>query len=271
MKYIKLLLVFIACQASAQIIPISGTTGNTTALLFPNQIIHVDIGSDNNVAVSVDESVPTVLKLRLAKEFGSITTNMLVITVDNLAYSFRISYSDSLPQYVYTIKKEQAVNAIKPVEPTTIKKDSIKKTTEIISDILESKNLLTRSDIAKKGKMYLVLKNIFIEKNELYYLFEIINKSAIKYTIDFYNFYCKTNVKKKLQGTVQQDIPIKFDFLNKRTDEITAHNSDLFILRTKKFTLEDGMISVFEIYEKEGGRHLRINITNNELLSATQL
>lgn len=38
-----------------------------------------------------------------------------------------------------------------------------------------------------------------------------------------------------------------------------------------KFTLEDDKICIFELYEKDGGRHLRLKISNTELLSSTPL
>ena len=77
-------------------------------------------------------------------------------------------------------------------------------------------------------------------------------------------------MKKALKGTTSQDIQIAHDFLYKEVKEVAAGQIETVIIHVKKFTLEDDKIACLEIYEKGGGRHLKINITNNELLEACE-
>lgn len=275
MKYIILVVAFslLLLKTSGQIISIPGTENKTTSVIFQNPIIHWDLGVNNpNIAVSVDESVPKILKLRMSASFVD-TTNMLVVTQDELVYSFRINYTDTLRQYVYIIDKKKSVNyeTAGAIEKNIKlkKKDSLpdKELVEVIHDCKEN---ILRSEIAKKGKVSLKLKNIFIRNEEMYFYLEIENKSNLSYTIDFYNLYMKSNLKKALKGVTSQDIQMDFDFIEKCT-EIPAHHNKSVIMHMKKFTLESDKIGILEIYEKEGGRHLKIRLSNDELLSARNL
>ena len=258
---------------------IRATKDKTTSILFPATIIHVDLGVDSPfIGVQLDPNVPNLLKIRISPDF-SIPTNMLVVTKDENVYSFNIAYSDTLSQYVHIIKKEYAVNAIKHGKTETktniadtqeqVSKDSLNPS-EILKKILQHPIGLLRKEIAKKGKMVLSMKNLFVHNDDLYFQLEINNRSNIKYTIDFYNFFMKSKMKKALKGTTSQDIQIAHDFLYKEVKEVAAGQIETVIIHVKKFTLEDDKIACLEIYEKGGGRHLKINITNNELLEACE-
>lgn len=203
------------------------------------------------------------------------TTNMLVVTQDELVYSFRINYTDTLQRYVYIIHQEKAVNydfqKIKTEEKIQVEqKDSLNEQ-ELVKFIEECKENLMRSETAKKGKVRLRFKNIFIHNDDMYFLLEIENKSNVNYTIDFYNLYMKSNLKKALKGVTSQDIQMNFDFVGTKCSEVPAHQTRSVIMHKKKFTCEADKIGIFEIYEKEGGRHLKIRLDNDELLSAKNL
>lgn len=274
-----ILLLFISMNVFSQVTDIKATKDKTTSILFPATIIHVDLGVDSPfIGVQLDPNVPNLLKIRISPDF-SIPTNMLVVTEDENVYSFNVAYSDSLNQYVHIIKKENAVNAVKQDKNETqtdvpanqeVRKDSLT-TSEVLNKILQHPNGLLRTEIAKKGKMTLSMKNLFVHNDDLYLQLEITNRSNIKYTIDFYNFFMKSKMKKALKGTTSQDIQINYDFLHKEVKEVLAGQIETVIIHVKKFTLEDDKIACLEVYEEGGGRHLKINITNNELLEACEL
>lgn len=272
---ILIILLFGSTNLFSQIVKIQGTANKTTSIVFPSDIIHVDLGLMNdNIGVEIDPKVGNLLKLRLSKDFTT-TTNMLVVTKDENIYSFDIEYVDKLYKYVYIIKLTDAVTAKvieqKQIELSwqndTIKKDSI----NIITLIEKDKTTLSRTDIAKKNKMIAYLKNIYTTcDNKLYFDIYISNKSNLGYIIDFHNVYMTTSSKKLLKETASQDIQIP-SLLCKNIKEIKAHSNLRLILQMDKFTLEDDKICIFELYEKDGGRHLRLKISNTELLSSSPL
>ncbi len=258
----------------AQVIHIQGTNNKTTSLIFPTDIVHVDLGIQNDhINVGVDENVPHLLKLRMSDGF-TMKTNMLVVTQDEYVYSFEITYSDTLCQYVRIIKKEDAVNHASKDTPepeitTQAKQDSISKQ-ELLNRIKNSRDGFIRSDISRKGRISLFCKNIYVHNDDLFFLLEINNQSNLKYTVDFYNLFMASKLKKGLKGTTAQDIQMDFDFIHELREIISGQIAHV-IIHIKKFTLEDDKIAILEIYEKEGGRHMKIKISNNELLNATQL
>ncbi len=257
----------------AQVIHIQGTNNKTTSLIFPSDIVHIDLGIQNDcINVGIDENVPHLLKLRMSDGF-TMKTNMLVVTQDEHVYSFEITYSDTLSQYVRIIKTEAAVNYSPKIlqTPTEIEaeQDTISKE-ELLNRIQNSKDGLIRSDISRKGRISLFCKNIYVHNDDLYFLLEINNQSNLKYTIDFYNLFMASKLKKSLKGTTSQDIQMDFDFVNDLHKVIAGQIAHV-IIHVKKFTLEEDKIAILEIYEKEGGRHMKIKISNNELLNATQL
>lgn len=259
--------------AQKEVIDVKATNNKTTSLLFPEKIIHVDLGVQSQfIGVQLDENVPKLLKIRITPEF-KIKTNMLVVTEDNSVYSFNLAYADTLNTYVYIIKKEKATNFTRQVSssPDTKKQVDSLNNSEILNKILCNQNNLTRTEVAKKGKMTMFIKNIFVYNDNLYFQIEIMNKSNLKYIIDFYNLYMKSKLKKALKSTTAQDIQIPFAFLHEEIREIKAGKIETIIILVKKFTLENDKIACLEIYEKDGGRHLKINLTNTELLSAIKL
>ena len=270
-----LIMLLLSGNIFSQVLKLQGTANKTTSIVFPADIIHVDLGlMDDNIGVEIDPKVANLLKLRLSKNFTT-TTNMLVVTKDDNIYSFDIEYVEKLDKYVYIIKLTDAVTA-KAIEKKKneisrqndmTKKDSI----NIITRIEGEKTTLTRTDIAKKNKMVAYLKNIYTtQDNKLYFDIYVSNKSNLGYIIDFHNVYMTTSSKKLLKETASQDIQVP-SILCKKIKEIKAHSNLRLIIQMDKFTLEDDKICIFELYEKDGGRHLRLKISNTELLSSTPL
>ena len=275
---LSILLLLITLSSSAQLINIQGTNNKTTSLIFPSSILHVDIGMQNDyIGVNVDQSVSNLLKLRMSSNFKEVT-NMLVVTQENYVYSFEISYSDSLANYVHIIKPENAINNQQSEDKTNNSiGDTIKEKSEytiykeIINLIENYEGNTIRSELAKEGKMTLIMKNIFVKSDDLYIQLEVNNNSNLKYVIDFYNLFMKSDLKKGLTTTTSQDIQIPFDFCNEKTTEIIAGEKKSIIMHFKKLTLEEDKVACLEIYEKQGGRHLKIKFGNNEILSAAKL
>ncbi len=275
---LSILLLQITLSSSAQLINIQGTNNKTTSLIFPSNILHVDLGMQNDyIGVNVDQSVSNLLKLRMSSDFKEVT-NMLVVTQESYVYSFEISYSDSLASYVHIIKTEDAINnqqhedTINNSSRDTIKdKSKFHIDNEIINWIENYDGSTIRSELAKEGKMTLIMKNIFVKGDDLYIQLGVNNNSNLKYVIDFYNLFMKSDLKKGLTTTTSQDIQIPFNFCNEKTTEIMAGENKSIIIHLQKLTLEDDKVACIEIYEKQGGRHLKIKFGNNEILSAGKL
>lgn len=249
------------------VIQVDVCVNKTTTLIFDSKIVHVDLGVNTGIAFQVDESIPHVLKLKISDLFSQTdTTNLLVITGNNLAFSFDIIYRKNIHKYVYIIKDSFAINSHKATVPRNT--SGILTENQIYDQILRSDQFLPRIPFFRKGKVLLSIENIYTDSKRLYFRCKLENNSSIKYNINFMSLSIIT--EKKNQAIADQDIVIPISF-NTQVREVKAKDAGRFIISCEKITLETNKIAMFEIYENNGGRHLRIKITNDLILQALLL
>lgn len=237
----------------------------TTMLVFDRKIIHVDLGVNSGIAYQLDDNIPNILKLKIAPSFMQTdTTNLLVICQSDLVFSFDVIYRADIVKYVYLIPDSMAVNKKNLKSLKTIAEQSEKQTYDkLMSDIY-----LTRIPYCKRGRIMLSFENLFTDSKKLYFRCKLENTSSIKYNINFINLFQTT--EKANKAVSDQDIPIPISVLPE-INSIEPHGCERFILSCDKFTLENNRIAILEIYEKAGGRHLKIRLTNDLILRAVLL
>ena len=237
----------------------------TTMLVFDSKIIHVDLGVNSGIAYQLDDNIPNILKLKIASSFRlTDTTNLLVICQNDLVFSFDVVYKTDIVKYVYLIPDSLAVNK-KKLKSLEITADLSGK--QIHGKVM-SDTYLPRIPYSKRGRIVLSLENLFSDSKKIYFRCKLENNSSIQYNINFMNLFQTTE---KVNKTVSdQDITIPIS-ISPEIKRIAPHTSEHFILTSDKFTLENNRIAVLEIYEKNGGRHLKIRITNDLILRATLL
>ena len=74
-------------------------------------------------------------------------------------------------------------------------------------------------------------------------------------------------MKNAIQQEVQYDPVQEKDF----TKRIFGKSSNHFVLAFNKFTIPDDKVFEIEMFEKGGGRHMRLSIQNEYILSAELL
>lgn len=74
-------------------------------------------------------------------------------------------------------------------------------------------------------------------------------------------------MKNAIQQEVQYDPVQEKDF----TKRIFGKSSNRFVLAFNKFTIPDDKVFEIEMFEKGGGRHMRLSIQNEYILSAELL
>lgn len=257
-----------------KIIHVKISPDETAVFIFNKEIIHNDIGAPEGIASQIVPGIPQILKLKIDESFQNIHhTNMLVITSNNLVFSFHITFDKKSCQYIYPIADSSAVNyqnnysfqINKPLStPDTISNK------EIYNRIISKKEYLPRILVDRKGKVTFAVLNIYTIKDKLYFLCEMKNHSMLLYHIDFCNMFTTTS-SKKIKAIATQDIEHKINYLPQLPTAVQAKNSLKFILVTDKFTLENNSEGIIEIYERVGGRHLKVRFDNTALLGASIL
>lgn len=228
----------------------------TTNLIFPYEIISVDRGT-NDLLVQKVKGVENILQLKAAKE-NFAETNLSVITADGQLYSFVVNYNEEHPIL------NKVVNC--------------KKTGSAVLGITESKNekeLHSYAELAfyDKRKLHHVKDNqyqvkfrldgVFIHQNIMYYRLRIVNQSTINYEIDQLRFFIRD--QRKVKRTASQEIELLPLYVYNQYTVIEGKTEVCQVFALEKFTIPDKKYLVIQLMEKQGGRHLELQIKNNKL------
>ncbi|WP_375448490.1 conjugative transposon protein TraN [uncultured Fibrella sp.] len=251
----------------------------TTHIIFPAKIRDIDAGSSDIIAL-IPESVNNILRVKAAnpRPFGE--TNITVLTDDGGFYSFLIRYesepsvlninianntrSDNAVSSALGINKATAVSLVGPV--ADVNKTELLHTAARVYD----HKPFARNVGVTKQRMSLLLGGLYVQGATLYVQCKIDNDSEIDYTLDFAKFYIRDKDVLKRMASQEMELPVQASYpetLTKfrgRTDYTMVYAIPL-----KTFT-EDKVVEM-ELYEKEGGRHLRFQIDSDIMLKARGL
>jgi hypothetical protein len=216
----------------------------TTSLVFPQIIKSIDRGS-RDLFVQKVAGVENVLQVKAAKE-NFRETNMTVITANGKLYSFILRYAAEPSQL-------------------NIQLDS---TNNIFEKIAAQKKSI-HGVHNENYDMVLRLKGIFIEKDILYYQLELKNLSNVPYDIDMTRFYIKD--KKQSRRTATQELEQFPQHIYGNTGTVDGQSKQTIVVALPKFTIPDKKIFYVQVIEKNGGRNLRLKISNRKIVKARTL
>jgi conjugative transposon TraN protein len=239
----------------------------TTVLIFSAPVKQADRGY-KDLITQKQPGVENVLKIKAArKDFPP--TNLHVFTANGRIYAFDVSYSLEPPQTTYDLTKLDSIN--KQDGPPQIIEFSKKgldneQFQKIVGKVREAKPFFSSS--THKYRMKLQLQSIYLSDNILLFSLEIANRSHLPYNIDFTRLYIRDKQKIKRSSLQERDIiPLYKDTITDVAGETTVK----WIVAVPKFTIPDNRQFVFEMYEKNGGRHLNLEVKNRQLFEARNL
>ena len=262
-SFIFLLLICFFVQANAQEREYPVCLNRTTALVFKDDIIQADLGTDYGIGFQKDDTLPNLLKIRINDSFLTIKeTSLIVATRNGCIFSFLLRQQNNMTQNVFQIYDSVAdykcPPSVKPAPPEF--------SVPLLEKLIDQKEYLPRILNEKKGSVVLLLKNIYTDSQRLYFCCELTNNSNLRYNIGFCNLFLST--KKKLKATSRQELPVKYSFVGPQPTDVAAKSMVKFVISTSKFNLEETQVCILEIYEQNGGRHFHLKISNPILLAA---
>jgi len=250
-------------DSSAIIAPyhIQITNLKTTIILFPTAIKSVDRGSKYVLAEKVKDA-DNVLKLK-AERLGLPESNLSVITADGKLFSFIVDDTPNLPYQAIDLRKqEQKEKAAINFSNAGLNEVQVK---DISAHITVLPPFLRQKD--KEDDMKLELEGIYMAKDLMFYQFKINNESHIDYTIDFTRFYVRDKKKVKRMAIQEKEITPLAQYPDSSVT-IYGKNRRTVVLAFKKFTIADNKNLAIELYEKNGDRHMALNVDGKEILKA---
>ncbi|MEO6177435.1 MAG: conjugative transposon protein TraN [Flavobacterium circumlabens] len=227
----------------------------TTSIIFPYTIKSIDKGSAE-VLVQKAKGVENILLVKAAKQHF-FQTNLTVVTSDGKLYVFVLNYDDSCPDLNF--KAENAVAASRDVL-FSLENENQKRTEQCAWSAYSKKKKISG---LKKSKYQIKLEvnGIFIQQNVLYLRVVFENKSKINYDIDQFRFFIRD--KRKSKRTASQEIELEPLYATSSSSVIPYKSEIIKVYALEKFTIPENKYLTIQMIEKNGGRHLEVDINNN--------
>ena len=244
------------------------TYNKTSHLIFPTSIRYVDLGSDLLVANKA-EPIGNVLRVKSAVRDFEEETNFSVITEDGKFYSFDASYSsypDILSYDLVRLQRGIERQYATDVLFEDLKGSSTSLTWLIMENLYRKGNRTIKHIVSKSYGIEFSVRALHINDSKFYFTLQVKNQSNVGYAIEWVNF--KIVDKKNLKRTVVQDKILEKVRTYFPERIIADHSDSKGIYMLDQFTLLKDQVLEIEILEKNGGRHLKVQLENEDIVHA---
>tara|TARA_R110002050_G_scaffold271612_3_gene415138 strand:+ start:28286 stop:29227 length:942 start_codon:yes stop_codon:yes gene_type:complete len=269
-----------------------------TILIFQENIAESIIGSDIGFSIDLPKEIGSKFNSRILKIYYDDLavekenfTNLTVITESGNLYDFILKLSYSPNNLTWNISSDMAeVNINKEKKKKNlgssleIHTEDIDQNVEVPKDSIPQftsqtlyadnpyeyyrrKSFYMQFDKAKipryfarKDNVFLWLKGVYYNNNELYVQLKLENKEGIDLDINFIKYFIESSYK----NTTKQKIPITkksgllYEYKVPRT--VKGNTENHFVLVFKQFTLDNKKSLLIELDEESGNRNLSLRI-----------
>lgn len=244
----------------------------TTHIIFPSEVVYVDLGNENLVAGLAD-GAKNVLRVKSAFKSFKQETNLSVITDDGSYYTFNVKFAKEplLLSIEMTdfLHDGEAVNRPNNAQEVYLEKLG-QESPMLVKLIMKSIHKQNKREIkhigSKRFGVQFLLKSIYTNNGLLYFHTELKNTSNIAYDIDFVSF--KIVDKKVIKRTAMQEQVLEPLRAQNYVTVVHGKSSERTVFALEKFTIPDDKQLVIEVAEKEGGRHQSFVVDNEDIVRA---
>lgn len=234
------------------------------ALFFPKPIRQGLTGADNFVFTFNREKEQHLglLQAKPGKE-----SNLLVINNNGSVFSYIVMYKKHIDRLNYFIPTTNSIGNERPKIKDSVRIKAIEKRINFNTYYYQKfcSYLLVRKQrigLIKKRNEGIVMsvENIVFDKNELYFVIQIQNKSTLDYDLNFLKFSIETRKKgkkKSLQRLYQEPI-----FTYNLPSKIAENETVKLIYVIPKFSISNDRRAILELNEKNGERNLKLKISH---------
>ncbi|RPE13185.1 conjugative transposon protein TraN [Chitinophaga lutea] len=235
----------------------------TTVLRFPSPIYPSDRGTQQVIA-QIEPSTSNILKLK-AGERNFSPTSLHVYTHDNRVYAFELVYAEKPSCTTYDLSQLESSLKNLPAAGSSPKASAYQLAT--VCELVKFRLPFLQLADHRFG-MGCRLQGIYLFGDHLLFDWELSNTSNIPYEIDFARFYMKDARRVKSSST--QQTALQPDYSDAQT-LIGGNQTIRYVMAIPRTTIPDNKEFYFELFEKNGGRHLSLRIKNRHLLKARTL
>lgn len=236
----------------------------TTHFIAPFPIKDWAVGNDTILAAYAD-GIQNMVRVK-ANMPHRMESSMVVLGQRGSLCAFRLVYNDSLPQLSVQLGDTTQTEALFMSNPIDI---------NLLQD-LGNQALMQPYGANHLGvadhKMQFSLVGIFSHQNWLLFRLQINNSNNIDYDIDFIKGYIVDKKGSKHTAVQETEITPFYTYCpDSVATTLPAHHLQERVLFFNRFTIPKQRMLYFELFEKNGGRHLLFPVSNKELLKARKL
>ena len=248
------------------------TYDKTVHVIFPAPVRYVDLGSPNLIAGKAD-GAENVIRVKATTRHFRQETNMSVITEDGNFYTFNVKYADEpllltveMCDFIHDGESVNRPNNAMEIYLTELDNESPRLVWLIMKSVHENDKRRIRHIGSKRFGVQFLLKGMYTHSDLLYFHTQVKNTSHVPFDVDFITF--KIVDKKVVKRTAMQEQVIYPLRAYNYVTRVNGRDSECTVFALPKFTIPDDKKLVVEMFEKQGGRHQRFEVVNEDLVRA---
>lgn len=235
----------------------------TTHLVFPFPVTYVDLGSSGLIAAKAT-GAENIVRVKAASA-GFPESNMTVLTSDGKLYSFVVNYQHD-PKVLSLDLGAAGSTSSSPLGAAILSNSPIPQGN---LDAYSRQALAAGGTSASESANQLSVRagNVGYKQETLFFALHIANKSNVTYDVDFVKFYIQDKqVAKRTAEQALEIMPIYVFNGGMKKIDVKGKLEQVYIF--KKFTIPEQKQLIIEVYEKGGGRNVKLKLSNADLLKA---
>ena len=244
----------------------------TTHVIFPSEIVYVDLGDENLVAGLAD-GAKNVLRVKSAVKSFKSETNLPVITDDGCFFTFNVKFAKEplllnieMTDFIHDGEAVNRPNNAQEIYLERLGQESPMLVKLIMKSIYKQDRREIKHIGSKRFGVQFILKSIYTNNGLLYFHTELKNTSNIAFDIDYISF--KIVDKKVVKRTAMQEHVLEPLRAQNYVTVVSGKKSERTVFALEKFTIPDDKQLVIEVAEKEGGRNQSFVVENGDIVRA---
>lgn len=231
----------------------------TTSIVFPYAVKSVDRGSQD-ILVQKAKGVENILLLKAGRQ-NFTQTNLTVVTADGKLYSYVINFDEICPTLNFT----EVLNSNFDKDVLFSAENENQREIQQYSQLALSKKKKVSGLGVSRFSVQLRVNGIFIHQDVMYFRLLLGNNSRINFDVDQLRFFIRD--QKKPKRTASQELEIVPLFKTSDITKISDHSQLTIVFAIPKFTIPEKKLFTLQLIERNGGRHLDLNIKNSDLIN----
>jgi len=240
------------------------TPHQTTSLIFPYAIKSVDRGS-RDILAQVPRQVDNVLHVKAARE-NFRNTNLTVITSDGRLYTFSVRYAPNPETTLLKVDEGQGRGGTVLFTGSRLNEEQLRHITRELAG--DARFYFGIKD--KAGGAKATLEGIYTCGNTLFYRVVITNHSPVPYHLDFMRISVQDRRQQK--RTAVQEVEVKPAYIHGlEKNGLASGFSEVLVIALEKTVITPDRKLVLDLFEQQGGRHLKLQVRHRHILQAPPL